>query len=80
MPTNDRAGYEASLALPYMRRVPGASLEAIVRFAARLHRLGHQSQDRIELGPTRLAWLGTDVVKMCSAISSSTGVPELGAG
>ena len=31
MQTNDRAEYEASLALPHMRRVPGASLEAIIR-------------------------------------------------
>ena len=31
MLTNDRAEYEASLALPYMRRVPGASLQAIIR-------------------------------------------------
>ncbi len=31
MQTNDRAEYEASLALPYMRRVPGASLETIIR-------------------------------------------------
>ncbi len=31
MLTNDRAEYEASLALPHMRRVPGASLETIIR-------------------------------------------------
>ncbi len=33
MQTNDRAEYEASLALPGLRRVPGASLEAIIRAA-----------------------------------------------
>jgi hypothetical protein len=31
METNDRAEYEASLALPALRRVPGASLEAVIR-------------------------------------------------
>lgn len=31
METNDRAEYEASLALPALRRAPGASLEAIIR-------------------------------------------------
>jgi hypothetical protein len=31
METNDRAEFEASLALPAIRRVPGASLEAIIR-------------------------------------------------
>lgn len=31
MQTSDRAEYEAFLALPHMRRIPGASLEAIIR-------------------------------------------------
>jgi hypothetical protein len=31
METNDRAEFEASLALPALRRTPGASLEAIIR-------------------------------------------------
>ena len=49
MQTNDRAEYEASLALPHMRLIPGASLEAIIREG--LHQLPGSAAEMTTAAP-----------------------------